>query len=352
MKGFFQLLMGMILSSQLCSADDCPFLLRTPEETKTFGEMRVRAIRGWDKLLTWALTPKNKKYILTDPPVTRDFVLESKEIFEFIHNYGYFSIYHPIVGVVTNEKRDIKVTNCLLASLPSQIKNPLQLQYSQDEVLAKVLAYRTLEKGMEIDLGKLSYKVDEVLNLWKGMPAYGLIPKDNSQTPILLFRGTDLSLVSEKGWASILSDLDVNGPGHSTFLMARDKIRKWLLKMQKNPPRLVGYSLGGAFVLFTLIHEYSLISKQSLSRAYNPPGVSQEILDKWKELSEEERPPHHTYVNQGDFVSQLGYFLSDVWEVSLPEPMGVIESHVTLISAEPEFTLSEVNVSEENASRR
>lgn len=352
MRVLFVALLTFALTSQIFAADDCPTILRTPEETKTFGEMRVRAIRGWDKLLTWALTPKNKKYILTDPPVTRTFTVDSEEIFEFLRNYGYFSIYHPIVGIVTDEKRDIKVTNCLLASLPSQIKDPLQLQFSQDEILAKVMAYRPLEKGMQIDLGSLSYKVDEVIDLWKGMPAFGLVPKDDTQPPILLFRGTDLNLVSEKGWASVLSDLDVNGPGYSTFLLARDNVRKWLLKMQKNPPRLVGYSLGGAFVLFTLVHEYPLVSKQHLSRAFNPPGVSQEVLDKWNELSEDEKSPHHTYVNQGDFVSQIGYFLSNVWEISLEEPMGVIESHVTLISAEPKFTLSEVDVPEENASRK
>lgn len=351
MKPLFHLLLATFFFSKIFSADDCPTLLRTPEEIKRFGEMRLRAIRGWDKLLTWALAPQNKEYILTAPPVVKHFEVDSEELFEFVRNYGYFSIFHPIVGIVTEEKRDIKVTNCLLSSLPTEIKDPLQLRFSEDEILAKILAYRPLKKGMQIDLGMSSYKVDEVIDLWRGMPAFGLVPKNGSRTPILLFRGTDFSLVSEKGWASILSDLDINGPGYSTFLVARDKIRKWLLKMQKTPPRLVGYSLGGAFVLFTLIHDYPLISKKDLSTAYNPPGVSKEVLEKWEQIPDELKPPHHTYVSQGDFVSQIGLFLSDVWEVSLPEPMGVIESHTTLFSAKPKFMISQVNVPEENASR-
>lgn len=334
------------------AADDCPALLRDPDEDVRLGEMRVKAIRGWDKLLTWALTPKNTKYVLASPPTARSFSLTNQEIDSFVYNYGYFSIYRPIVGIVTDDKRDVKVTSCLLSAVSHDSEQPLGRQFAQDEILAKVLAYRTLEKGMKIDLGDVIYKVDEVIDMWRGMPAFGLVSNTPHYPPILLYRGTDLNVVTEKGWASILSDLDVNGPGHSTYLGARHKIRNWLNKMQKTPPRLIGYSLGGVFVLYTLIHDHDLVSKRYLSIAFNPPGVSEEMLEKWEAISEEIRPEHITYVNEGDFVSQIGLFLSDVWEISTPKPMGVIESHVSLITAKPEFTLTKVDVEGENAQRR
>lgn len=328
----------------LFGSKDCPTMLRTPEETRVFGEMRVRAIRGWDKLLTWALAPKNLRYDLAKPPLMREFASSDEEFKAFVTNYGYFSIHHPIVGIVTQESRDIQVTSCLLQGLASAIEDPLQLQFSRDEILAKVMAYRPLQKGMQIDLGSVVYVVDVVIDLWKGMPAFGLVPKNEGEPPILLFRGTDLNLASERGWASVFSDLDTQGPGYSTFLRARRKIHSWLKKVEKTPARLVGFSLGGVFVLYTLIHEYPLISKQHLSTAFNPPGVPMEALEKWRQIPEKQRPLYHLYVNRGDYVSQIGYLLPDTWEAFLPKPMGVIESHVTLISAKPRFTLAKLAV--------
>lgn len=197
-----------------------------------------------------------------------------------------------------------------------------------------------------------TFIVDEVIDLWRGMPAFGLVPeRKNGMAPILLFRGTDLDLTSEKGWASVLSDLDTTGPGHVTFLRARHQIHNWLKKVQQEhePARVMGFSLGGVFVLYTMIYEGDLLNQTVESVAFNPPGVSEEVLKKWEALPQ--KTPHITYVNQGDFVSKIGFFLSDVWELSLTSPMGVIQAHVTLISAQPQFSLSKVDVTEENKKR-
>ena len=212
---------------------------------------------------------------------------------------------------------------------------------------------RSLKKGTKVWVSENEiYTVDIVIDLWHGMPAFGLIPEKNG-TPILLYRGTDLNLTSEKGWASILSDLDTTGPGYKTYLRARTEIRNWLekVKKQQKPARVMGFSLGGVFVCYSLIYEYDLLSKEAPSVAFNPPGISEEIYEKWESIPKAQRTPHFLYVNQGDFVSQIGLLLSNVWELSLDHPMGVIESHVTLICTQPLYKMTAVDVPKENQSR-
>lgn len=328
--------------------------------------MRVKAIKGWDKLLTWTLAPKNPPYQLKVPFVQKDFQVKTPNLANFDQNYGYFSIYHPIVGIVTKSLRDIEVTNCLLESIHTEIKDPEQCHFSSEEILAKVMAYRPLLEGMKIAIcswnakGEKSlqtYLVDKVLDLWHGMPAFGLVPeKKGEHIPILLFRGTDLSLNSEKGWASILSDLDTSGPGYTTFLQGQQEIHHWLEKMvkEKAPARLVGFSLGGVFVYYTMIHEYDLVNQEvhSPSIAFNSPGLSKEMLKKWGQVPDVLKPPLITYVNQGDIVSQIGFFLSTVWEVALPKPMQVIQAHTSLISTQPSYQMRLIDVELENESRQ
>lgn len=348
----------LLLCNGLLATDQCPAILQDPIEAKQFGELRVKTIKGWDKLLTWAFLPKNKPYALKEPLIQTVYKRAGEELADFVKNYGYFSIYHPIVGIVTDSEKDIEVTECLLGSI--QKTETAQLKFMTDEILGKVLAYRTLKKGLKIavPISKdtvATYVVDEIINLWRGMPAYGLIPENKEQAPpILLFRGTDLDLRSEKGWASVLSDLDISGPGLKTFLRAQNEIHDWLAKVQQSiaPARIVGFSLGGVFVLYTLIYEHELINKKSSSTAFNPPGVSAQVLDMWEKIPNEKRPPQITYVNQGDFVSKIGFFLGNVHEVSLEEPMEVIQAHVTLISGAPLYKITAVDVALENKDRK
>jgi uncharacterized protein (UPF0297 family) len=317
------------------------------------GEVRVNMIRGWDRLLTWTLTPKIKPYYLSEPRNAQSFSLEDPFLEGFLKEYGYFSTNEPIVGVVTDNPKHVAKTNEALKSLKA-ISNQVQREFSRDEILAKVMAYRVLKKGMKITMPEGSiYTVDTHIDLWHGMPAFGLLPQDKKDPPILLYRGTDMDLVSQKGWASILSDLDTTGPGHTTFLRAREQIHQWLLHAKKNyqPARLVGYSLGGAFVFYTLIYEADLISRRFPTVAYNPPGISLEIHEKWEKMRLPHRIPLYTFVNKGDIVSQIGFFLDNVWEISLPTSLDVIAAHTTLISGQPRFEATAVDVSKENAAR-
>lgn len=323
------------------------------DEIQFCGEVRVNLIKGWDKLLTWTLKPKIKPYFLASPLVQNVYIVNQKDILEFDQQYGFYSASCPIVGVVTKDQEHIRVTNAVLESL-SEIHDKNQRKFTEDEILAKVMAYRYLERGMKIHLSDGVYIVDEIIDLWRGMPAFGLVPMHPVLgPPILLFRGTDMNLISEKGWASILSDLDTTGPGHATFLKAREDLHNWLEKVKKlySPARCVGYSLGGAFVFYTLTYEPELLNTKFPSVAYNPPGISLEVYEKWKIDFAAKQVPLRTYINQGDIVSQIGFFLSSVWEASLEKQMDIIQSHVTLISAQPRFKLSEVDVTRENRSR-
>lgn len=338
----------------------CPSILKESEDASKLGEVRAKAIKGWDKLLTWAFLPKNRPYTLQEPLSQVVYTTHSETLTDFIRNYGYFSIYHPLVGIVTESDQDVEITQCLLQTVQNEIADPDQLQFTIDEILGKVLAYRTLKKGMKISIPISkdliqTYVVDITIDLWRGMPAYGLIPETGGKAPpLLLFRGTDLDLSSEKGWASVLSDLDTTGPGHKTFLRAQNEIHDWLVKANQTmgPARVVGFSLGGVFVLYTLIYEYELVNKQIPSTALNPPGLTLELLDKWKKIPEEKKPPQRTYVNQGDYVSQIGFFFGNVQEVSVEKPMDVIEAHVTLVSALPLYKITAVDVAGENDSRK
>lgn len=310
-------------------------------------------------MLTWTLSPKNHLCKLRSPLVQKEFKSKSESLFNFAKNYGYFSVHHPIVGIVTSPEKDIEVTQCLLTAIQSEIGNAEQLSFASDEILSKVMAYRTLAKGQRIKVPvskseMVTYVVDEVIDLWLGMPAFGLVPENSKQPPILLFRGTDLDLVSEKGWASILSDLDTTGTGHKTFLRAKDEIHAWLTKMNQSygPSRVVGFSLGGAFVFYTLIYESELVNKELPSVAFNPPGISEQVLEKWEALPLAQKTPLNTYINQCDLVSQIGFFLGNVKEVTLDEPMEVIEAHVLLICAEPMYKLSDVDLLRENQRRK
>lgn len=352
LKKFAFLKVAFLLGTCALNAEDCSAALLEHKEKSTLGELRSKSLKNWDRMLTWAFSKKNSDYLLSKPPRAEAFSISSNEILNFDATHGYFSPDNPIVGKSTTNKGDISITECLLKVMATTLKIEEQLQFSLNEVLCKVLAYRSLEKGMEISIPEL-YVVDEVIDLWHGMPAFGLIPKNNKEAiPILLFRGTDLALSTERGWASILSDLDVSGPGFSTFMDSKPKIHEWLKKMADRgmPARVMGVSLGGVFASYAYIFEHALLSKVP-SIAFNPPGVSRQVFNSWASLSKE-GPPLHVYVTKGDFISKIGYLIGEVKEMKLTHSLRVIESHVTLIAAQKEYMLTQVDLTEENNSRK
>ncbi|MBS0628049.1 MAG: hypothetical protein JSS09_07555, partial [Verrucomicrobia bacterium] len=177
---------------------------------------------------TFPLIPSDVTQVYQDPIL---------ELQTFSENYGFFSCKKPLVGVVTEEPSDIQIVEKALACLLIS-NNSSFIELATGEILSKVLAYRGLQQGMKIQIpciveGKallVDYEVAEILDLWLEMPAFGLIPSHKKANPILLFRGSDFSLISKKSWASLLSDLDISGTGFSAFHLARPDIHAFLKK--------------------------------------------------------------------------------------------------------------------------
>jgi hypothetical protein len=241
------------------------------------------------------------------PFILETYVNHEVDFQKFLADHHYSSRLRPLIGVVTQNKEDIIPVYQLLVKIKQTIQDKEQLALITDEVLSKVVAYRNLKRGQKIPIpiistkGKIKlalYKVDTVFNLM-GMPAFGLLPNKKKAAPIILFRGTDLSL-SMQGYSSILADLDLNGPGVFAFYSGQDEMHAWLVKNTKKfvKARALGYSLGGALVQYLAIIEKDFLSQEIRfpSVAFNHPGVSEDFIEKWSRLSSDQKPLLKCYI--------------------------------------------------------
>lgn len=278
------------------------------------------------------------------------------EIISFNRNFGLEAPHKRLVAKVSDPfecLEDIEITCDLLETINASFRDENERLLVTGEILTKVLAYRDLRIGQNINIPVVdkhgqyiisTYEVDQVFNLWNGMPAFGLVPKDRgSVAPILLFRGTDLSLSSKRSLSSILADLDISGPGHSTYLHARPYIRKWLEDVSRygEKTRVMGFSLGGAFASYTLIYEHDLVTrdKSNPSIAFNTPGVTKKLYNKWQSFSSDYRPPFVTFQTKHDAICKVGHLIGDIYKLSTETQLPSITAHVILISGQPSYYL-------------
>lgn len=327
------------------------------------GIVRTTALESLDKILALAFDYNSRSYKLMNPNKEESVLNSVQEIIEFAKNFSYFSSTRPLVGQVTSEQEDIDLTQKILLEIHSADLPSRDRMIATAEILTKVLAYRDLKMGSEIAIPSvdkrgnsllMTYKIDTIIDLWYGMPAFGLLPKDQGKSaPILLFRGTDLSLGTARSWASVISDLNTSGPGLSTFEKAQDLIHTWLVKAAKSgqKTRVMGYSLGGVLSFYTLVYETDFINTNSHfpSVVFNSPGVSKSVLDKWLALAKASN--FISFVNRGDLVSKIGLLYGDVFELSTEQPLMPISAHVILMSGQSGYRLSRINVEQENLSR-
>lgn len=356
-----------LLSAPLFSEQDlsCETELGSQNTDPTVGKkVRSTFLESLDKMLALAFDPQARIFQLDQAKPKQIFRTDEKGFREFVKTYGYFSDEKPIVGRVTKEYADTCVAAELLQLVLKTIRDPLQLEIAIGEVTAKILAYRDLKEGQMLSLPRLdntghpvffTYKVDQVFDLWHKMPAFGLVPQEKGVSALLLFRGTDFTLVTERGWASLISDLEIRDPGYYAFIQAKPMLRAWLKKMadQGKHAHVMGFSLGGVFTLYTVLHAYDLLSKKSNepTLAFNLPGVSREIIDEWKEIPASELPPLKLFVNRGDLVSKLGKLLGNVYELSLPTLSKPLYAHTAIMSLEPLYFLQAIDLEKENAKR-
>jgi len=323
-------------------------------------KLRARALIKLDKMLDWAIPAKERAYLLEIEEEGFHYINETPPLMEFSKSFGYFSKKHPIISTVTPYKEDIEFTCRLFNRVFLDCKNEDFLEMAAGEIVSKVLAYRALEEGMVIPIPTVyedgskqlvEYQVDKVFTLWSGMPAFGLKPVEGSASPILLFRGTDLSLESKQGWASVLSDLDIQGPGLTVFQKSKEDLEDWL-EIQKEggvKAKVMGFSLGGVLALYTLVYESDLINSYG-SMVFNPPGVSASVYKQWKEVSP--RPQLKVYVTHGDFIPKIGKLAGDAYELSLDFSLKPMDAHVRLMCCQPNIYQFTIDEEKENYQRR
>lgn len=324
----------------------------------------IKRYQFWDKLLSFTFKYSSRCYQRQGPLEIKKVKNPSKELKYFSDHFGRLSTSKTLIGKVTLDQEDLVIAERLLLSCYEKVKNPESCELATSEILAKVLAYRNLEKGYKLwipfldqngQINLAHYEVEVVFDLWKKHAAFGLFPTDTTfAQPILLYRGTDFSLLSEGGRASIISDLDPEGPGRKLFYNSRSNIRQWLQRLADNSrhARVLGHSLGGVLATYTLLYEYEHLSHHSFasSYAFNPPGISEDLLHEWKKVPLKEQPIFRTFVTRGDIISKFGHLLGDVYEVSTDRPLSPVIAHEQLIFSQPVSYLVKIDNEKENCS--
>lgn len=344
------------------------FLIRIKRKTRNWNLYSLIAIKRcqyWDKLLSYLFKYSTRCYCRKGPLEISKVKNPCPSLKYFSDNFGRFSTSKTLIGKVSSAPEDLVITQHLLKLVFDTVKSPKTTDFITAEVLSKVLAYRELKEGQRIwiptlvasnQIEYIEYSVDIVFDLWHKHVAFGLIPINHpTSSPILLFRGTDFSLLSESGRASIICDLDPDGPGRRLFYNSRSAIRQWLMQndLLSKKTRVMGHSLGGVLAIYTSIYEYAFLSNDPLmpSYAFNPPGVSEDLLEEWNEIPEKEKPSFMTFITRGDIISKFGCLLENTYEVFTNKPLSPMIAHEQLIFTQPISYLVRIDSIKENCSK-
>lgn len=260
----------------------------------------------------------------------------------FAKEHGYFS-HVPLLSVVSSDRKDaILVQQALESAMEVQSD---WLDFCVSELIAKALAYRDIAVQQEIripvcnlqnQISLETFVLDRVFDLWHQMPAFGWIPQNPHIPSLLIFRGTDCSLVTKRSLASLISDLDFSGPGFRVFKKSKVQIQAWLegVKQKSRAARVIGCSLGGALATHVFIEYYHLLS-QEVSIVFHPPGVCQRVKKNWNLLGEKIQKQLVTYIAQGDFVSKVRSLVGSTHILSVSAKLKPLAAHTLLFSGQP-----------------
>ena len=301
---------------------------------------------------------KKEEKKLSHPWKNERFIFNVPEIKTFSKKHDFFSD-RPIIAKVSKSKEDLYATEQLLHVIHEKIKDPQKRILAAGEVLSKVVAYRDLSEKDIIPVpittpsGKniiVHYYVDKIFDIWGGMPAFGLLPLNHKDeaAPILLFRGTDSFPASKRAWASLLSDLDFDGPGYHAFMKSKDLFGQWMIDANASfsrKTRAIGYSLGGAFATYTVIFESELVSSDPFQpcMAFNSPGVINKVVQKWNRIDQKKRPLFLNFTIKNDIVSKYGHLIGYNYKLIPNNKFLFLQAHVKLLIGEDEFYLHLLN---------
>ena len=319
---------------------------KSSDKNQTIAEKRkdVQDVEELDDFLNYAVDRTHRYYLPKYPIKLETYESNYFAIKTFETKHQYFSVFKPLVGIVTENPEDLQSVNQLLMHVHKNITDPKQRELTTNEILTKIVAYRNLKVGQLIPIPltkkntkpKLKmYRVDKIFELDSGMPAFVLLPTKHGKTPpILLFRGTNI-----ENSTSVLADLDLKGPGLSIFLKNQARLRNWAVEISNSysKPRIMGYSLGGSFTQYMCIYESDVINSdpRHYHVMFNQPGVSSDLVEKWYSIPKDKRPKLIGYINEGDLVSTVGNLVGKVTELSLDTLLEPIAAHVTFMTAQP-----------------
>ncbi len=327
--------------------------------TRLFRLLTAKGLKSWENLAAKFLSETSRVYCYKPPTDASNIKIEKNLLEAFQIKYNYFSTSNPLVGHVSNQIEDIELTQKLLIDAYQVFQDPFTLEQVTGEILAKVLAYRALKKGMilyipwvidnKTDL--IPCEVDRVFDLWRSMRAFGIRPLDHRHTNLLLFRGTDLSLLTKSSRISILSNFDPQGPGYSIYMYSKARIRDWMKKTtQKNHKlKTIGYSLGGALATYILTSEPEFFSENSTSLLFHQPGLTEPMFEKFIKIQKEYGFGVRSFVGEGDPVSKFGYLFCDTIGLRIPEKiLTPFEAHTQLFCSLKNIEARRIELEEEN----
>ncbi len=321
-------------------------------------KMLAKTLKGIDQFLSLCVGESLKGYALIDVSQDQVYEFDNPHLREFSSTYGFLSPVSPLVGRVSRSEDHLEIAHSLLQQVQWQQEEFSELSIA--EILTKVLAYRDMKVGQVLRIpciigGQLQmeeFVVERMFDLWRGMPAFGLLPTREGVHAILLFRGTDLSLDSQRGWASVMSDLDWNGPGLGAFRRAQPGLHEWLVAVHNDnkSAKVMGFSLGGALAAYTFIYENEWLAEAG-SVSLNAPGISEAVVRDWESIPAERQSGFCSYVNEGDIVSKVGKLFGEVYQLSTGMPLKPLTAHTTLMCSKPFVVKSRVDVAKENQRR-
>ncbi len=319
---------------------------------KSSREIYTRTVKSIDTYLVKSKSVQNDFYEPKLPIELTIFEHYNPQIIAFDKKHHRLSNSHPLIGTHTDSDEDIETSKELLKLIHTHIIDPKHRLLLTAEALCKVIAYRSLKEGMTLQIPCIdanndpvlvAYSIDHVFDLWKGIPAYGLVPESKGNaSPILLFRGTVVS-TSKPALASMISDLDPSGPGYHIYKRSRDQITAWLSERASTGPkaRVMGFSLGGALTHYALILDTAFINtdKKHPSITFGSPGVTLKLLKKWELIPKTERPYLYSLIHKNDQVSKIGHLFGDINQLDTEENYGPLASHSTFMLAKPKCFL-------------
>ncbi len=259
----------------------------------------------------------------------------------------------------TFDGRNMKDVQDVLLKVYDNIEDSHIMQVMTAQILSKVLIGKNahfIKIGNKIKIptvdqngnkNLVEYTFDTKFNLWRGVPAFGLIDKEGRAAPLLIFRSTNTDLKEVDSFPTLVANLHPKGPGWKLFSQSQEKVSIWLEQanqQSEQKARTIGYSLGGILSSYFLTYRSEAFNKSKHQPSFilDAPGVSQNIEKDWLDI--EKKPFVQTYVNRGDLIPKLGdAFIGKAFEVRIAQNTKGFDSHRSLSFFAPQWKIVEIS---------